>query len=130
MHTYLTWFVCLLGFFVPLEMFHSYHIDTSPLQVKGCKFWPMLGTNVHIAVKVLIVPNLLWHGASVYNGRLRGPVTLPPIDERLEVELSKPVFMTCVCRGWESNTQPSACERSNRQLRRRGLPWKKHITHL
>ena len=44
----------------------------------------------------------------LYNGHLRGPVTLTPIAERLEVELSLPVFTTFVCR-WDSNTQPSAC---------------------
>ena len=40
------------------------------------------------------VPHLLWHGASVYDGHLRGPVTLTPVAERLAVELSKPVFTT------------------------------------
>ena len=34
------------------------------------------------------VPHLLWHGASVYNGHLRGPVILTPIAERFKVELS------------------------------------------
>ena len=34
------------------------------------------------------VPHLLWHGASVYNGHLRGPVTLIPVAERLVVDLS------------------------------------------
>ena len=53
------------------------------------------------------VPHLLWHGASVY---LRGPVTLTPIAERLAVEQSLPIFTTKVCRGWDSNTQPSAFE--------------------
>ena len=32
------------------------------------------------------------------------------ISERLAVGLSLPVYTTSVCRGWESNTQPSACE--------------------
>ena len=32
------------------------------------------------------------------------------IAERLAVELSQPVFTTWVCRGWDSITQPSACE--------------------
>ena len=40
------------------------------------------------------VPHLLWHGASVYDGHLRGPVTLAPISERLAVQLSLPVFTT------------------------------------
>ena len=40
------------------------------------------------------VPDLLWHGASVYNDHLRGPVKLTPIAERFAVELSLPDFMT------------------------------------
>ena len=37
-------------------------------------------------------------------------MTLTPIAERLAVELSLPVFTTKFCRGWDSNTQPFACE--------------------
>ena len=37
------------------------------------------------------VPHLLWHGASVYNCHLLGPVTLTPIAECL-AELSLPFF--------------------------------------
>ena len=47
------------------------------------------------------VPHLLWHGASVYNGHLRGPVTLIPIAESLAVELSLSLFTTQGCRGWD-----------------------------
>ena len=36
-------------------------------------------------------------------------MTLTSNDERLAVELSLPVFTTYVCRGRDSNTQPSAC---------------------
>ena len=32
-----------------------------------------------------------------------------PIAERLAGELSLPVLTTYICRGWNSNTQPSAC---------------------
>ena len=41
------------------------------------------------------------------NGHLRGPVILTPVAERLAVErlLHVPVLTTCVCRGWDSNTQ-------------------------
>ena len=38
------------------------------------------------------MPHLLRHGPTVYNGHLRGPVTLAPVAERLAVELSLPVF--------------------------------------
>ena len=45
------------------------------------------------------VPHLMWYRASVYYGHLRGPVTITPIAERLEVLLSLPVFTTQVRRG-------------------------------
>ena len=45
----------------------------------------------------------------IINGHLRGPVTLTPNAEQLAVELSLSFFTTDVCRGWDSNTQPSAC---------------------
>ena len=67
-------------------------METSPLPVKGCKFWPMLGIHGYWAVMVLNVPHLLRHGPTVYN--LRGPVTLTPVAERLAVSLSLPVFTT------------------------------------
>ena len=38
------------------------------------------------------MPHLLGHGASVYNGHLRRPMTLTPIAERLAVDLSLPVL--------------------------------------
>ena len=43
-------------------------------------------------------------------GNFQGPVTLRPPAERLAVELPLPVFTIYVCRGWDSNTQPFACE--------------------
>ena len=79
------------------------HMETSPLPVKGCKFWLMLGTHGHWAVRVYFsVPHPLWHGASVNNGHLRGTVTLTPIAERLAVELLRLMSV-------DSNTQPSTC---------------------
>ena len=67
-------FVCL-DFFVQ-EFFT--HLETLPLLVKDWKLWLS-------AIKqwgFFSVPHL-WHGASVYNGRFRGPVTLTPNAERL-----------------------------------------------
>ena len=40
------------------------------------------------------VQHILWHGTYVYNGHIRGPVTLTPIAERLTVHLSLPVLTT------------------------------------
>ena len=94
--------------FRPIREFFN-HLETSPLTVKGCQFWRMISTYGHGTLRVLCVPHLLWHGASVYYGHLRGPVTLTPNAERLAVELSLHVLTTWVCRCWDSNTQPSAC---------------------
>ena len=57
-----------------------------------------------------IVPHVLWHGTSVYNGQLWGPVTLTPIAESFAGELTLPFFTTWVCRGRDLNTKLSACE--------------------
>ena len=56
------------------------------------------------------VPHLLWHGHPfkmvmiIYEDPWH-----TPIAERLAVEMSIPVSRTYVCRGWDSNTKPSAC---------------------
>ena len=46
---------------------------------------------------------------SLKNGHLREPVTLTLVPERLAVEVSLHVLTNLVCRGWDSNTQPSTC---------------------
>ena len=106
--TFFVSFVCL-EFFVPLENFslvrRRYHDQYSAANFELC---PVL-----MAIEqwgFFSVPHLLWQGASVHNGHLRGPVTLTPIADCLAVELSLPVYTrtTEVCRGWDSNTQPSA----------------------
>ena len=46
-------FVSLLfGVYRPTREFFT-HTETLPLPVKGCKFWPMVGTHGHWAVRVL-----------------------------------------------------------------------------
>ena len=94
-------FLCL-QFFVPFESFPlTWRRHYCPW--RAANVLSMLGTYGYRAV-----PQLLGHGESVYNGHFRGPVTLTPIAERLAVELSLPVLMTWVWRGFDSNTQPSA----------------------
>ena len=39
-------FICLFGVYRPNRGFFS-HFETTQLPVKGCKFWPMLGTYGH-----------------------------------------------------------------------------------
>ena len=63
------------------------------------------------------VSHLLSHGASIYNGHLRGPGTLTPIVERLAVELSLPVFATL---GFEHPTFHLQGERFSPLCHRRG----------
>ena len=44
--------ICSLGVFRPKREFFT-RMETSPLPVKGCIFWPMLGTHGHWTVRVL-----------------------------------------------------------------------------
>ena len=101
-------FICLLVVFRPRENFsisRRQHYQWRAANLYLCSAFMAIEKwrfSVH-------VPHLLWHEASVFNGHLRGPVTITPIAERLAVELSLQFFTTKVCRGWESNTKPSAC---------------------
>ena len=92
-------YFCLFGVFRPTRVFFT-DLESSPLPVKGCTFWPMLGTCELWGF--FSVSHLLWHGTLVYNVHLRGPMTLTPNAERLAVERSLPVLKTKVCRGWVS----------------------------
>ena len=101
-------FVCLgfsshLRFF--LLMFRSHHYRWKAANFDICSV-----PNAIAQWGFLSVPQLLWHETSVYNGHLRGPITLTPNAKYWAVELSLPVFITKVCRGWDVNTQPSPCE--------------------
>ena len=101
-------FVCLFGFIRPTwECFT--HMEMSPLQVKAANFGLCSAVMTIEQWGLFIVPHLMWHGVSVYNGHLRRRVTLTRIAELLAVELSLPVFTTNRCPGWDSNTQASAC---------------------
>ena len=101
--------VCLFGILSSYsrEFFHSYRDVT--ITDEGLNFYLCLALMSIEQWGYFSVPHLLWHGASIYNGQLRGPVTLTPIPQRLAVELSISVFTNYVCRGWDSSTQPSAC---------------------
>ena len=100
-------FVWLFGEFRSTRELFT-HMETSPLPVEGCKFDLCSALMAIEQWGFLSVSNLLWYGAYVCNGHFQGPVTLTPSAERLVVELSLPVFTTKICRGWDSNTQPSA----------------------
>ena len=69
---------CLFGVFRPTRVFFT-DLESSPLPVKGCTFWPMLGTCELWGF--FSVSHLLWHGTVVYNVHLRGPMTLTPNAE-------------------------------------------------
>ena len=83
-------FLCL-RFIVPLKNFHSYGdvtITGEGLQIlnHARHSWP-LSSEGSLACHT-------YCETSVYNGHLRGPVTLTPIAQRYAVELSLPVFTT------------------------------------
>ena len=99
-------FVCM-GFSSRSRIFHSYWVVTIT-DKRASKFDLCSALMAIEQWRFFSVLHVLWHGESVYNGHLRGPVTLTLIVERLAVELSLPVFTTKICRGWDLNTQPSA----------------------
>ena len=73
-----------LGLFVSLENFSL--VWRSPLRVKGyqCDLCSALMAIEHLGF--LSVSHLLWHWTSVYDGNIRGPVTLASIAERFSSE--------------------------------------------
>ena len=76
-------------FFVyrPTRKFFTY-LETSPLPVKGSNFYLCSALMAVEQWGFFNVPHPLRHGPTVYNGYLRGPVTLTCVVERLAVELS------------------------------------------
>ena len=96
-------FVCL-GVFVPLENFsliwRRHHWDEGLcLALMAIEQW-----------RFFSVPHLLWYGASVYHGHLRGPMTHIYCRAYGSGAVTIPVFTTKVLSQVESNTQFSACE--------------------
>ena len=84
--------VCL-GFIVPLKNFFT-HIGRHHYQLKAANFDLCSALMVIEQWGFFSVPQILWHGATLYESHLRGPVTLTPIAERLAVKLSLPIFTT------------------------------------
>ena len=92
-----------LGFFVPLENFsliwkrHHYWwmsanfgLCSALMAIEQCGFFSVLHLMWHDIPFIMVISKDPWHS-------------------RLAVKLSPPVFTTWVRRGWDSNTQPSAC---------------------
>ena len=73
-------FVCL-GFFVPLENF-SLILRRHHYRRRAANFDLCSALMTIEQWGFFSVPHLLWHGACVYNGHLREPVTLTLISER------------------------------------------------
>ena len=96
-------FVCFFfGVNRPTREFFT-HIETSPLLVKAANF--------DQCSKLMAIEQSGSLACQTYCDTfimiiiLRGPVTLKPISERLEVALSLLVFTTEICGGWDSNTK-------------------------
>ena len=69
--------VCLFGVYRPIREFFT-HMEKSPLPVKGCKFDLCSALMTIEQWGFFSVLHLLRHGPTLYNGHLRGPVTLTP----------------------------------------------------
>ena len=83
---------CLFGFFFcPTREFFS-HLEMSPLPLKACTFYLCSALMAIELWGIFSMPHLLWHGPTLHNGHLRGPVTLTTVVERLAVELSLTCF--------------------------------------
>ena len=65
--------LCLFGVYRPTQEFFT-HLETSPLPVKGWIFYLCSALKAIEQRGFFSVPHLLWHGASVYNDHLQGPV--------------------------------------------------------
>ena len=99
-------FVCLFGVYGLTQEFFT-HMETSSLPVNGCKFSTLLGTRGHWAVRDL---QRATHTVSLF---------IMVISEDCDTHtycrafssgaVTTCFFRTKVCRGWDSNTQPSAC---------------------
>ena len=83
---------CLV-FFVPLENF-SLIWSRHHCRWRAANFDPCSELMAIELWGFFSVSYLLWHGESVYNGQLRGSMTLTPNAERLAVELLLPVLTT------------------------------------
>ena len=104
--------VCLMCLFcwvfVPLENF-------SLLWWRHHYRWRAANFDIYLALMVIAewgffsVPHLLRHGTSVYDGHLRGPMTLTAVAKRLELSCHY-LFNDLSRSVWDSNTQPSTCE--------------------
>ena len=97
----------LLRYLRPTREFFT-HMETSPLPVKGCKFWHMLSTHGHWAVRFLnSVPHLLWH-------QFRMVIFEDPWHSHLLPSVWQwschYLFLWQVSCRWDSKSQPSACD--------------------
>ena len=96
-------YVCLIGVWRPTREFFT-HMESSPLPVKDCKFWPMLGTYDHCGI------------LSTYCKE--GNPFIIVISEEPWYSNLLPTVWQCSCHylclrlrsvaGWDSNTQLSA----------------------
>ena len=77
-------FVTLFGVFHPNRAFFN-HMKTLPLPVKGCKFWPILGTHGHWTVSDLNRATPIVTRDNRLFGHLRGHVTLTTVAESLNI---------------------------------------------
>ena len=93
-------FLCLC-FYVPFPRDFSLVWRRHKCRWRAAKFY-IYSTPMAIEQwEFFSVPHLLWHGTSVYNGHLLGPVTLTPIAE-CGWQWIFPYLLSRICRGWGS----------------------------
>ena len=75
-------------FIKPSLVFITIHWGCLPVTVSWrVEILAILGTCSHESLRVFSVPHLLWHMKFVFNGHLKGHVSLTPVADRLAFEL-------------------------------------------
>ena len=94
---------CVCWFVLGLSSLSIFtHMEMSPLPVKGCEFWPMLGTHGHWAVRVL------WRATPTVTRDIRLWWSSSGTSDTRTYYRAFSFYTFCVD-GLDSNTQPSAC---------------------
>ena len=75
-------FFRLFRFFLPTREFFR-QIETSPLTMKGSKFWPISTLMVIKQCEFFSMQHLWWHGAYIRNGNFRRSVKFAPNTEHI-----------------------------------------------
>ena len=97
-------FLVCLECYRPTREFFT-HIETSPLSVKGCKFWPILSPSGHWKVRVSLACHSYCNTGRPFIMVFSNDSCYSHIECLVGDQLSLPVSKTYVCSGLDLNKQ-------------------------